>query len=216
MRPWPLFLLIACNNDTSFQQSATCDGALQQGEDTVDAPFDGDGDGYLDGANPDCVATYPAETLDCDDATADVSPGEAEVPCDGIDQDCDEEGTPDGLSTGDCETDLSGTWVLGQAITYSCAMGIVNVNFSTLTVIDGGAVMSIGTNSAAQPGTMQGTREDDGSFAVTTTIAGSCNETYSLAGQADAELMEGTFTASFSGTCLGCALQTRPFTATPQ
>ena len=109
MRPWPLLLLIACNTDTSFQQSATCDGALQQGEDTVDAPFDRDGDGYFDGSNPDCLATYPAESLDCDDATADVSPGEVEIDCDGIDQDCDEEGTPDGLGTSDCETDISGT-----------------------------------------------------------------------------------------------------------
>ncbi len=216
MRTWPLFLLIACNNDTSFQQSATCDGALQQGEETVDAPFDGDGDGYLDGANPDCVATYPAESLDCDDATADVNPGKVEIPCDGIDQDCDEQGTPDGLLTGACETDFSGTWVLGQAVSYTCGMTLVNVNFSTLNVVDGGSSISIGTNSSAQPGTMQGTRDDAGTFSVQTSIAGGCTETYGLTGQFDQDVMDGTFTATFVGVCLGCTTQNVPVTATLQ
>jgi hypothetical protein len=216
VRTWPLFLLIACNNDTSFQESSRCDGALQPGEDTVDAPFDRDGDGYFDGGNPDCASTYPGEDLDCDDAAEEVNPGEVEVTCDGIDQDCDETGTPDGGTSG-CEAeDLSGTWVLDQAVAYTCALSLVNVNFSTLSVVDGGTVMSIGTNSSGQPGTMQGTREDDGTFTVTTSIAGSCTETYGMNGQFDDELMEGFFTATFTGSCFGCAAQNVPVTATKQ
>jgi hypothetical protein len=90
-RAWlaPALLLAACGSDIGVTEKARCDGALQAGEDTVDGPFDADGDGFYDGANPDCASTWPAEALDCDDNDPAVHPGAEEVGCNGADDDCD-------------------------------------------------------------------------------------------------------------------------------
>lgn len=96
MRP-PIFLavaLLSCSQDVGVSQVARCDGVLQQAEETVDDAFDRDGDGYLDGANEDCVANYPAADLDCDDNDPALHPRAEEVPCNNVDDDCDAE-TPD-------------------------------------------------------------------------------------------------------------------------
>jgi hypothetical protein len=98
-----LAALSACNQDIGLTESAICDGAQQQGEDGVDAAFDRDGDGFFDGSNPDCVATYDAEHLDCDDGAADAHPGAPEIACDQVDNDCD----PATLDGGDADDDGS-------------------------------------------------------------------------------------------------------------
>ncbi len=74
-----------------------CDTEVDESVVNVDYYTDGDGDGYGDPALfvvTDCVA--PAGAVgngdDCDDADANVSPGEVEL-CDGADNDCD--GTAD-------------------------------------------------------------------------------------------------------------------------
>ena len=79
-----------------------CDGEVDEGAD--DAPvwyLDGDGDGYGDEAIEACEQPDGAVTVDgdCDDASADVSPGEAEV-CDGLDNDCDGETDEDAVDAG--------------------------------------------------------------------------------------------------------------------
>lgn len=111
----PAFVvLFSCKQDINITQSAQCDGDLQSQEgDVVDAPFDKDGDGYFDGNNPDCVATY-IDNLDCDDADPSIHPNAEEIPCDDIDQDCDPETTdaPDLDGDGwdacdDCDDTLS-------------------------------------------------------------------------------------------------------------
>ena len=84
-------LLASCGQDISITESSHCDGALQNSEDTVDSPYDQDGDGYFDGTNADCVATYSAERLDCDDLNPEVNPGLDEISCDGFDNDCNAE-----------------------------------------------------------------------------------------------------------------------------
>ncbi|MDP2312839.1 MAG: putative metal-binding motif-containing protein [Pseudomonadota bacterium] len=88
-------VLVACASDIGITKQAQCDAVLQQQEDTVDAPFDVDGDGAFDGANPDCAATYAAIDLDCDDADPEIRPGKPELECNGVDDDCDP-ATPDG------------------------------------------------------------------------------------------------------------------------
>lgn len=94
LRVWSVVWLAGCGSDIGVTQKALCDGQLQAAEATVDDVFDADGDGYFDGANPDCAATYAETALDCDDGDPDVNPGAAEVGCNGIDDDCSE-ATPD-------------------------------------------------------------------------------------------------------------------------
>ena len=86
-----LLLPAGCVTDVSITGVARCDGLLQSGEETVDSPFDSDGDGFFDAANPDCPEVYAPEDLDCDDGDPEVNPGAAELECNGIDDDCDEE-----------------------------------------------------------------------------------------------------------------------------
>jgi len=94
-------LLSACGSDIKVTQTAVCDGNQQPSEDSVDAPFDEDGDGYFDGNNPACQATYDASILDCDDHNADAYPGNVETTCNGFDDDCDAATADDGDVDGD-------------------------------------------------------------------------------------------------------------------
>jgi hypothetical protein len=96
-----------------------CDGLVNDADPTVDRRttseffFDEDGDGFGNVATPTpsyCDPPRGAVTdgTDCDDSRADVSPDAAEVPLDGIDQDCDgldatsRDGGSAAVSYGDC------------------------------------------------------------------------------------------------------------------
>ena len=85
-------LLLACGDPAPTEGTSPpiCDGKKQADEADVDAPFDADGDGYVDGNNPDCAAVYDARVLDCDDTNADIHPGADEIRCSGVDEDCNE------------------------------------------------------------------------------------------------------------------------------
>lgn len=90
-----LTLLAGCDGavatDTDVDNyTPRCDGVKQEGEETVDAPFDLDGDGFFDQDNPDCAATFQPNQLDCDDSNPDVNPSKLEIPCNGVDDDCRE------------------------------------------------------------------------------------------------------------------------------
>jgi hypothetical protein len=100
-----LLALFGCGSDVGIAQNEICDGSKQPGEDTVDAPFDKDGDGYMDGNNPDCVLTYGLENLDCDDANPDIHPSASEIGCNGWDDDCD----PETLDEDDLDEDNFGS-----------------------------------------------------------------------------------------------------------
>ena len=78
-----------------------------------DEDFDLDGDGFVDGANEDCVAAWDPAELDCDDGDPAVNPVAAEV-CNEVDDDCDgtiedEEYDEDGDGASPCEGDCDDT-----------------------------------------------------------------------------------------------------------
>ncbi|HPP92488.1 MAG TPA: MopE-related protein, partial [Bacteroidales bacterium] len=128
---------VDCNNiDPSIHPGAAeipADGVDQDCDGKELCYVDSDGDGYRpDGVSTvlsaDCDCDDPGEALatapvgDCDDTKASVHPGAAEIPADGVDQDCDgkelcyvdSDGDgyrPDGVSTvlsADCDCDDPG------------------------------------------------------------------------------------------------------------
>lgn len=339
MRPLsvaPLLLLLACAQDIGITKDAVCDGQLQSAEDTVDAPFDADGDGYFDGTNGDCVRVYAAERLDCDDRNPGVNPSATEVQCDELDNDCDaatedapdgdgdgesacvdcddtnplvypgnvevacntldddcdattydgpdndgdgytqcidcdehnpsihpgapevvcngidddcNEATPDaedfdgdgesvcddcddhdatrywgneeicddtidndcdGSADEDCSVDYSGTWDLASTVRYSCAFGLVNINFDSVFVEDHNPTIRVtSTGTGSQPGTMEGAWTGASTFEADRTLTGSCDEVYEVSGTFTSDTtFSATFTASFIGSCFDCTNQT--------
>ncbi len=97
------------NADINGSADEVCNGLDDDCDDIVDDGFDADGDGYLDAANADCEAAYPAEELDCDDADAAIYPLATEVCDDGIDNNCD------GLTDGEDEVDCLNEFPIADA-----------------------------------------------------------------------------------------------------
>ena len=79
-----------------------CNAADDNCDGDIDEVFDGDGDGYFDGAVAFCASTY-GDQADCDDAVPSINPGAAEA-CNTIDDDCD------GDIDEDFDLDLDGAW----------------------------------------------------------------------------------------------------------
>ncbi len=288
--------LAACGNDFSATKQSVCDGVAQASEETVDAPFDADGDGAFDAANPQCIETYGIENLDCDDGNPDVRPGKPELPCNDYDDDCDattidsedldsdganscidcndadaamspgfvevacnaidddcdattEDATDadgDGVAAcaGDCDDmnsarkpgnaevcdngvdeDCDGTvdedctpdsytdtWELDDVARYSCAFGVISIDFGELTVIDDNPDISfVSGGRGSQPGTMTGSFTGATTVEAERVVTGACTEVYTLVGEFVSDIeFHGTFTAEFVGgrsACFDCSNQ---------
>ena len=178
-----------------------CDGIDNDcSEETPDAS-DLDGDG-----STDCE--------DCDDEDEARSPEFDEECDDDIDNDCDDEI--------DENCSYTGTWLFDQNISYQCAyfiyLYLVDINFNGVYIADYDPSITLSpSNGSSQPGTVNGTFTSDSTFSSSTTLTGSCNETYSFTGEfADSETMEGVFQASFTGSCYDCSNQSWSFTAYKQ
>lgn len=95
-----VLFLAGCGGDISVTATSRCDGLAQKDEASVDQPYDADGDGYFDAANPDCASVYAPEVLDCNDQDPEINPGVEELGCSGVDEDCDLQ-TPDTVDLDD-------------------------------------------------------------------------------------------------------------------
>jgi hypothetical protein len=148
---------------------------------------------------------------DCDDSDARRAPDREEECGDGVDNDCDD------IADEDCAVDWSGAWAVSPGVAYSCAFGLVTMNFNQLVVSAADPVISFAALGSAQPGTMSGLLADGVSFDVSNTLAGTCTESYRLVGSfTSASSFEGTFTATFTGgsLCFDCTAQTFTLTGT--
>jgi len=120
-------------------------------------------------------------------------------------------------ATADAPGSIAGVYTLDQMIDYTCAAGLVTIGVTTFTFAVGGTSLTVTSNDAGapqQPCTMPGTVTYP-MFDVTCTLAGSCNETYELSGMmTGAKSWSGTFTATYTGTCLNCTMQSDPRTGT--
>ena len=104
-------------------QDNDCDGSVDEAGALGTESYypDDDSDGYGDDAATavtgcDAPTGYVADHTDCDDANADVNPGETET-CDGTDNDCsgDESNTVTFTSSAGVVSDVSATWTAGRA-----------------------------------------------------------------------------------------------------
>ncbi|MFH1464237.1 MAG: putative metal-binding motif-containing protein [Pseudomonadota bacterium] len=156
--------------------------------------FDQDGDGtdYCDD--------------DCDDEDAERSPDLEEVCGDGVDNDCDED-VDEGCT-------LSDPWNLSSTVSYSCAYGLVSVNFNRVTIVDSNPVIQV-IASGSQPGTMTGAWTSASTFETENVLTGTCNEYYDFDGTVISETqLSVDFDIRFSGTCFNCTAQSYTLTAT--
>ncbi len=165
--------------------------------DTLDA-LDGDLDG-----TPGCY--------DCDDDDPLRSPIAEDVCWDGIDNDCDTR------IDQDCGPNYGGNFVLSQRIRYGCSLGLVSIDFDEVSVLWDPPYASIYSVDSGQPGTLQGSIAEDGTFLYEVDIdlgtAASCAESYTITGQyLDEDNLVFDFDARFipaaAGACLGCERQT--------
>jgi len=103
-------------------------------------------------------------------------------------------------------SDYSGTYALDSSVRYNCAMSSVNMNVTSLTVLDARPSIIV-SSTGSQPGTLSGTFTSDVDFEAQNRITGTCTETYTITGTfVDDTTFEGTLEAAFTGSfCLDCA-----------
>ena len=100
----------------------------------------------------------------------------------------------------------SDTWTLDQNIAYTCAFGLVSINFLRVNIADTNPTIRVQATSA-QPGSMSGSwsSTDPGSFSASNAILGGCDELFDFSGVVESpSLIRYTFRTNFVGSCFGC------------
>lgn len=115
-------------------------------------------------------------------------------------------------------TSVNGTYDIPAPIQYSCAIGLVTIDFDALVFADDMSSLTVTSDdlgAPAQPCEMVGpSAEETGIINVTCTLPGGCDEIYTLTGTfSDANNWTGTFTADFVGSCINCTNQSFPINA---
>jgi|GEM_PF-849953 len=115
-----------------------CDGIDQNCDTVADEAFDTDGDLHYDDGVPDCVLTYAASDLDCDDSVATTYAGAAEI-CNAVDDDCDSPAVVDeGFDTdGDGFYDGSNAGCVAAYASVDCNDAVATIFPGAAEVCDG-------------------------------------------------------------------------------
>ena len=156
------------------------------------------------------TTTWPTDTIDAAETAAGDRWTCTAVPTDGT--------TAGATATASVtilagDVDYSDTWAMDSAVSYTCAFGLVNFNFSTLTIVDGYPSISVRGNGNV--GTMTGTFSSTTDFTADTYLSGSCAETYTINGTfTDTTTLDATLDATYVGSCFGCTSRSWTFTAT--
>lgn len=161
----------------------------------IDTPdgIDLDNDGY-DG----CV--------DCADDNPFRNPGVADTCWDFIDNNCD------GAVDPGCGPNYNGTYILDVPVTYGCVMGMVAIDFVRVDVVWIPPDAAFVTFGSGQPGTVNGSIADDGTFELSVSrslASGLCTENYTWVGSfTGTSAFDATLTAEYFGNfCSTCVDQ---------
>jgi hypothetical protein len=104
--------------------------------------------------------------------------------------------------------DPSGVYAVTPAPSYTCALGIITIDMSTITFSDGGTLLvASGGGLNCSPSGASPRGSPTRSFSLSCTLPGTCAETYAITGTfTDDTHWTGTVSATFVGgaSCLGC------------
>jgi len=199
-----VYAQLDCNDDNPNIRpdvaETLCNGVDDDCNEITEDNFDNDGDG-----SNNCE--------DCDDTDERMWPGNTEICWDSVDNDCD------AIIDNECGANYNGTFEISPAPLYSCALGVMNIDFDQLAVVYNPPEVTMYNVGGIQPGTMSGTIDNVGYFylekeVILGTVA-ACDEYYRLFGTfTDADHFDGTLQALYSGFCLNCAFQEWTFTGT--
>lgn len=156
------------------------------------------------------TATWPTDTVDAADTAAGDRWTCTVTPTDGTTAGAT---ATDAVTVQAGDVDYSDVWAMDSAVSYTCAFGLVNFNFSSLTIVDG--YPSISVRGSGNVGTMTGSFSTATDFSADNYLPGSCAETYTINGTfTDANTLDATLDATYVGSCFGCTSRSWTFTAT--
>jgi len=196
--------LLDCNDDNpNIRPDAgetLCNGIDDDCNEETPDSFDNDGDGS-------------SLCEDCDDTDERVWPGNTEICWDNVDNDCDT------IIDNACGEDYNGNFQITPGPVYTCALGVMDIDFDELAVIYSPPYATMYNVGGVQPGSMDGTIDNYGYFYLEKEVIlgtpAACDEYYRLFGTfTDADTFEGTLQALYLGFCLNCAFQEWTFTGT--
>lgn len=149
----------------------------------------------------------PNGSLQCSGGTSTITCDAGFLDANGIPEDGCE------LQVVTCDPD--GLYTLAPTVTYTCALGLFNMNVSNFTFSADGANIQPGPVSNANQLTGAPTSCPVGNFNNTEVISGDCNESYELTGSfTGQDTWTGVYSITFTGSCFDCATQTFNVTGT--
>jgi cysteine-rich repeat protein len=170
-----------CNNGSVCDGEEVCD--LGRGCINGEPPADG----RVCRADPRSIClNEQCDLSGCGDGFIDVNAGEECEDGNVVDGDGCSAGCRNEAPNGGGDDRYDGSYDVAPAIQYSCAFGQVNINVQGFRFVRSNDTLQVFTDPGPSPPLMeQDPVPDDGTFNVSRTIPGGCEEVYSLRGQFD-------------------------------